>query len=379
MFAKHPWTAADRQPATSQEAPLKFSPSSAATGTLLFAGLAALFVCDRAEAQVARPLAAEQVACSADQLRAILGRSALLFGPFFDERTAMFLFTFGAPSHDLAGLGLLEQSDRDGQVVGPERQLAFTVSPGRRRPLRNPERPELNSIVLLRDPLGSDLGFVEDPFAMAVVLDPTVDPLKNEDPASLLVIDNIKPQEGGVPSDSKAGRALMAILGRCRNDFTAADLHAFDVLSRVVRAMVYTSSHPDPGAGRMHKLASIYRGEGAEAIAGGVRATYRIDLYPVAGQGKLLRISLEMKIDLGDDGALGDATLRVLPACTAEGQRGCTSAPNAAEVSVIHPETPNRVWSAAAPTVCWHGGADCPEEVSFSFAERLQGTTWLRP
>jgi len=360
---------------------LKISPSSSATGTLLFAGLAALFFPLPAGAQVARPLTAEQVACDADQLRAMLARSALFFGPSYDDRTAMLLFTYGAPSRDLSGLALLEQSDLRGGTVGPERQLAFTITPSQPRLSRDPARAQLNPSYLLREPLGTDVGLIEDPAAMAVVVDPTMDPLHNEDSETVLVIDNIADSQGGVPSDSKAGRGLTGILQRCRNNFSAADVHVFEILSRVVRATVYSAPHPNPGAGRMHKLGTIYRGEEAVATSGGVRATYRMDLYPVTKE-KLRRISLEIEIDLDRDGSLGDATLRVLPACAsadAPASSGCSSSPAAAVVSIIRPPAAGQVWKGPMPSVCWHGDAGCPSQVKLSFAERLQGTTWLRP
>jgi hypothetical protein len=131
----------------------------------------------------------------------------------------------------------------------------------------------------------------------------------------------------------------------------------------------------------MHKLAAIYRGADAAAISGGVRAAYRMDFYPVTKE-KLRRVSVEIKIDLGDDGSLGNATLRVLPACPSAddpASRGCSSSPSAAVVSIIRPPGMDQLWKGPMPSVCWHGDAGCLAQVRFSFAERLQGTTWLRP
>jgi len=360
---------------------LKYSLSSPTTSSLLFAGLAALFLTSPVLAQAARPLTAEQVACDADQLRAILARSALFFGPSYDDRTAMFLFTYGASSRDLSGLALLEQSNLQGEIVGPERQMTFAVTPGQPRLSRDPARTQLNPSYLLREPMGTDVSLIEDPAAMAVVVDPTMDPLHNDDSASVLVIDNIAASDGGVPSDSKPGRGLTGILQRCRNNFSAADVHVFEILSRVVRATIYTTAHPSAGAGRMHKLATIYRGEQAVAIPGGVRATYRMDFYPVTRE-KLRRVSVEIKIDLGGDGSLGNAAMRVLPACASAddpASSGCSSSPSAAVVSIIRPPAVDQVWKGPLPSVCWHGDAGCPAQIRFTFAERLQGTTWLRP
>lgn len=329
--------------------------------------------------QVTRPLTAAQVSCSADQLRSMLGRSAVIFGPAYDYRTGTFLFTYGAPSRDLSGLALLEQSNRWGETVGAERQLAFVVTPSREALQRDPKRRQLNAIYLLRDPLSTDLGKIEDPAAMAVVVDPTIDPLHNESADSLLVVDNLTPAEGGVPSDAKGGRGLMAVLGLCPHELTAADLHVFNVLSRVVRATAFTTRQSDPKAERVDKLAAIYRGEEAVPAGSGMRTTYRMDVYPTVHGSPLRRVSLEIKIDLGPDGSLGDATLRVLPACAAAGDRGCSSATDEVDVVVIRPAPSQRLWNGPTPSVCWNGPAGCPAEVTFSFAERLQDTTWLQP
>lgn len=365
---------------------MKFSPGSAATGRLLFAGLAALLISSQAvtaaePTAVAVPLTAGQVQCSADQLRSILGRSAVVFGPAYIDSTGMFLFTYGGPSRTLSGLALLEQSDSAGETQGPERQLAFTVTAGAPGLARNPQKRALDSSYLLRTDASSDIGSMDDPSAMAVLVDPTLDPSHNEDAATLLVIDNLSAQESGVASDSKAGRGLTRLLDRCPSPLTAADLHVFNVLSRVLRATAFTTRESDSRARRAHKLATIYRGQEAVAISTGVRASYRIDFYPVVGAAPLHRVSLEIEIDLGADGALGEATLRLLPACAsaADGQAGCSTATSEVDVAVIQPASAEKLWNMPAPMVCWNGGSGCPSQVSFSFPERLQGTTWLRP
>lgn len=351
------------------------SPGSSATGFLLIAGLA-LFSSYPATAQPALPLTAAQVDCEADQLRAILGRSAVLFGPVYDDRAAMFLFTYGSPTGDLAGMALMEQHDLEGRQAGPERQLTFAVTPSDARLLRNPARPQLNTIYLIRDRLSSDASQLEDSHAMAVVVDPTLEPLTNEDPFSLLIINNLGDQDGGVGADAKVGRGLQAILTRCSHTFTRTDLHVFSVLARTLRATV---RDPEDSGSRIHKLASIYRGAAAEPISGGARTTYRVDLFPVLPRQDLGRVSLEVQVDLTDDGTLGDAHLRVLPACAAAGEKHCSSASTHVEVSVIHPVFGDQTWSQPAPTVCWKGAAACASEVSFSFGERLQGTSWQHP
>jgi len=320
-------------------------------------------------------MTAEQVDCEAAQLRAILGRSAILFGPAYDDRAAMFLFSYSSAGGNLAGLGLMEQHDIDGNPASAERQVAFSVAPSTSKLLRNPARKQLNTFYLVRDDMNSDLSKLNQPSAMAVVVDPTIDPLHNQEPSSLLVINNLTDDEGGVAAESRAGRGLQQILSRCTLAFTPADLHIFSVLSRTLR---FAAWDPASSAGRVHKLAAVYRGAAAEPISGGVRATYRVDIFPVNGKDNLGRVSLELAVDLADDGTLGEARLRVLPACAAASELHCSSATTRVDVSVIHPVFGNQKWSQPAPTACWKGDS-CPSEVSFSFTERLQGTSWLHP
>jgi hypothetical protein len=327
-------------------------------------------------AQPVHPLAAEQVDCAASQLRTILGRSAVLFGPGYDERAATFLFTYGSPTGDLAGLAVMEQQDLAGDQAGPERQLAFALRPSDTKLQRNPTKPQMNTLFLVRDRVSSDLARLKDSHAMAVVVDPTWDPPNNENPFSLLIINNLTDQEGGTAGDAKVGRGLLSILSRCSHTFTPADLHIFSVLSRTLR---FTAWDGASSGEQLHKLVSIYRGADAEPISGGVRATYRVDVLPVSPNRDLGRVSFEVLVDLADDGTLGEARVRVLPSCTGAGGLHCSSAAGRVEASVIRPTYGNQRWSQPAPTVCWKGKANCVSEVTFSFAERLAGTSWLRP
>jgi hypothetical protein len=286
----------------------------------------------------------------------------------------MFLFTYGSPEGDLAGLALMEQQDLSGNPAGAERQMAFAVERTDTRLQRNPTKPLQSSLFLVRDRLSSDLAKLEDPFAMAVVVDPTWDPPHNQNPFSLLIINNLTDQEGGTAGDAKAGRGLLAILSTCSHAFTPTDLHIFAVLSRTLR---FTASGESSGE-LVHKLVSIYRGAAVETVAGGVRATYQVDVLPVEPSKDLGRVSIEVQVDLADDGTLGEASLRVLPACATSGQQRCSTSTVQVDASVIHPVFGNQKWTQPAPTVCWKGKS-CSSEVSFSFAERLEGTSWLRP
>jgi hypothetical protein len=355
---------------------LKYTPGTAATGFLLFAGLALFLDSSPAAAQPVRSLTAEQVDCEATQLRLMLGRSAILFGPAYDERSAMFLFTYGSTDGNLSGMALMEQQDLTGAEAGPERMFAFAVEPSSTKLIRNPAKPQANTLYLVRDRLSSDLARLKDAHAMAVVVDPTWDPMNNENPFSLLIINNLTDQEGGTAGDAKIGRGLLSILSRCPHTLTAADIHVFSVLSRTLRFAAWDAENPGE---QVHKLVSIYRGAAADPIAGGTRASYRVDVLPVQPNKDLGRMSLEVLVDLADDGTLGEASLRVLPACTASGDLHCSTTVNRVEASVIRPVASNQTWSEPAPAVCWKGKANCASESSFSFAERLEGTSWLRP
>src|SRR6185436_6928211 len=142
------------------------------------------------------------------------------------------------------------------------------------------------------------------------------------DPFSLLIINNLTDEEGGVAGSSKVGRGLQQVLSRCALAFTPADLHVFAVLGRTLR---FTARDPESSGGRLHKLVSIYRG------------------------------------------------------AAAAGELHCSSSATRVDTSVIHPVFGNQKWTQPAPTACWKGGSGCVSEVTFSFAERLQGTSWLRP
>jgi hypothetical protein len=356
-----------------------YSPAITATGILLLARLATFATPALAQGpELPHALTAEQVDCSADQLRGLLHRSALLFGPYHIDRTATLLWTYGPPG-GFEGLAVIEPFDEDGKEVAGEDQLAFSAMPSPVKLLRNPGRPQLDSLVVTRDPLNSDLSRFEQSHAAALVVDPTVEPLKNEDPSSLIVIDNLELDDDGIASAAKPGRGLAALLTPCGSAFTRTDLHVFGVLSRVVRGLAYTGTRTAKDAQVLSKLAAVYRGAESSPLAGGgVRAAYRIDLFPT---GKVApgRIALEMLIDIGADGSLGNASLRVLPACASEGQRQCTSVKTEAVIGVIHPAFGDQRWNLAqAPAVCWGAGADCRPEVSFSFQDVLQGTTWLK-
>lgn len=356
---------------------MKNSPGLAATGILL-ACLAAVST-PQAGAQATRPLPSAQVDCSADQLRALLGRSALMFGPAYDDRTAMLLWTYGPPG-GFQGLAVLEPFENDGRQTGTEHHMAYLVVPDPVRLLRNPARPQLDSVLLTRDDLDSDLSLLEDAYAMAVVLDPTADHLKNEDPSTLLVIDNLTADEGGLATNSKPGRGLGSVLRPCTSALTAADIHVFSVLSHVVRGLAYSGRRTDAHPALLSKLAAIYRGESSVPAGEAVRTQYRIDLYPTGGPNGLTRVSLTLDVEIAADGALGAATLRLLPACTSAGQRGCTTATSDGKVEIVRPTLNDQRWSQPAAAVCWGAPENgCSTEATFSFEDVLRGTTWLRP
>jgi hypothetical protein len=149
------------------------------------------------------------------------------------------------------------------------------------------------------------------------------------------------------------------------------------VLTKTLRVTAFDSNSTTSGARLVDHFLALYRGANAVAIAGGVRTTYLVDIYPSGNS--FQRVSVSITVDLATDGTLGNATLQVLSPCANSSQTGCTFATSEVRVFVVKPVPAGQFWSTTGnPTVCV-GAGGCASQVSFSFAERLAGTTWLKP
>ncbi|HEX5761385.1 MAG TPA: hypothetical protein VF121_19535 [Thermoanaerobaculia bacterium] len=336
-----------------------------------------------AAAQPPQPLTNAEVACNAAQLTSLLARSYIRMASSVSEKPVVLSYTYGNVEGGLAGLAYTEQFETDSDLAPtPEHHLWFTGNPHEPRLLRNPNRPQLDAMSLTRSRLNSDLVDYQRDDAMAVVLDPTADPANNQNFATLLVIDNIAGLQG-VATDAKPGRGLAGLLQPCHMKLSPADLHALSVLAKTVRSFAFSTSSNDTRSFLRSKLVAIYRGEQAQPIGGGaVRTAYRIDVHPIDLDGTDGRASFELAVDIEPDGGLGGATLQALPACTGAGQRDCTTTQAEVQLAVIKPVHAGEFWSISGlPLVCANApkGSACKQQVSFSFAERLAGTSWLRP
>jgi hypothetical protein len=318
------------------------------------------------------------VSCNASQLTALVFRTGLLVGPNFADKSLTSTLTFGSQTGGFAGLVYSDQfTSRGVKSATPEHQLWFSTNPDEVRLLRNPTRPQLDSISATRNDLNSDLVLFDDADSFAVSLDPTLDPANNNNDSTKLIIDNVALSDGGIPADAKPGRGLAGIVDSCHGDFTAADLHVLAVLAKTLRVTAYNTTSGTSGARLVDQYIALYRGTDALTVAGGVRTTYLADIYPAGSA--FQRVTVAVTVDLGADGTLGNATLQILPSCTGSGQTGCTTATSEVRVFIIKPVFAGQFWSTSGnPTVCVNGSG-CAAQASFSWGERLAGTTWIRP
>lgn len=335
-----------------------------------------------ATAQLARPLTQAEVDCNADQLASILSRSMIGMESGNSAKPVVLSLTYGSTTGGLQGLAYTEQFATDSDLgVTPEHHLWFSSNPNETPLLRNPHRPQLDSLSLTRSQLNSDLVPRGHPDAMGVFIDPTLDPVNNHQARSLLQIDNVS-EAAGVPSDAKPGRGLAGLLTPCHGKLSAADVHVFAVLAKTMRSFAFSTDSTDPDSFLRSKLVAIYRGKDAVATGNVVRASYRIDIYPITASGVDGRGSFELMVDLEPDGGLGSASLEALARCSGAGQRHCSTTGEEVQLAVIRPVAAGEFWALTGlPLVCLNrpkGGA-CPTRATLSFGERLAGTSWMRP
>lgn len=349
--------------------------------TAAFASLALLAAAAPVAAQLPQPLTADEVRCTANQLATILSRSYISMATA-SEKPVVLSLTYGSTGGGLEGLAYTEQFQTDSDMARtPEHHLWFSSNPDEARLLRNPDRPQLDTLSLTRSRLNSDLVPNGHPDAMAVLIDPTTDPVNNQQIKSLLQIDNLSSAQA-VPSDAKPGRGLAGLLVPCHDKLTSFDLHVLAVLAKTLRSFAFSTSSIDPKSFLRSKLVAIYRGEQADAVGGGVRAAYRVDIFPITASGVDGRASFELVADIDADGTLGAASLEALPVCGAGGAGHCTSTREEVQLAVIRPVAAGQFWALTGlPLVCANrpAGSACPTRATFTFGERLAGTSWLRP
>lgn len=233
----------------------------------------------------------------------------------------------------------------------PERHLAFSTNPEETTLLRNPTRPQLGSLSATRNDLNSDVVAPAHPDLVRVSLNPTL----AGDPASsaLLVIDNAT-----LSSSARPGRGLAGVLARCEDGLTAPDVFLFRVLTKIVRA--------EAAGARSFEIA-IYRGPSA--------GVFRIDALPIgANGGPLGRISAELETAVALGVALGNGSLRILPACTGGATADCSTL-GAGAIVLVKAVASGQFYSTPPPVRATVGGPAVP----FLWSEMLQDTSWSQP
>ena len=328
--------------------------------------------------QVAQPHSLDQVHCEADRLLNLLNRTQ--FDSDQSAKPIAILWTPGNREGDFSGLALSTQFPEPTRPFDFEKQLWLDLHSASSL-LRDPAAARRPTVTLVRNDLASDLLAAGDRERLTVKVDPTGSPVPRA--GDLLKVGNLKPG-----SSAATKRGLNAFPAPCGAPLSAADLHVFKVLARLVRGLQYIEGGSSSEFPRFRQRALIYRGAAAAAIPGGTRVSYRIDVYDDqfgGGGSPPDRFSTEIDIDLGFDGTLGAAVLRRLPLCTVEGQRDCSRGGGLATIDIVRPVPPG-VFAPAAASLCFFPNFDgtdiapcTPTQTSLDFAVLLAGTEWERP
>ncbi len=279
---------------------------------LLFAVLAGPVAVAARAADTRVPLTAEQVACNADQLLALLQRMDVrdLSGarpPVVQSLFVSYANPYGFFDGTVVGMPRYRSTVEPpvvGLGPGPEHQLGFNLNPSVRELLLNPERTPLEQIGLARETSTSNLVPVpadgESPFAVVLTLDPTLAGAQGGQGGgdADLVIDNLAapPEDPAVsgfrPADTKPGRGLTeaGITTACHGRFTALDRRIFSILQRTLRVEL---SDPDRLL-RYDTRIAVFRGEAPDQ--------YRALVLPVDPETGTLLAPLALTIQVSSDG-----------------------------------------------------------------------------
>ena len=331
-----------------------------------------------------QPMSVDQVHCHADRLQALLDRTDLLFGDQFSIRggaaapkPVALLWTDGSPAADPVGYAYSTQWTNAG-ALGPEKHLVVDLNVHETPLGRDPSTALVPTYTLARDVLASDARQPGDVEALTI----SVNPVRTLTPplGYRLRVGNVRT---AAVAETKRGEGLAAALAPCDAVLSVADVHALRVLASVLRPLLWIEFGSSSESPERATFAVLYRGAAADPIPGGARTSFRLDAAPPDEPER--RLAVELLIDIADDGALGAASMRLLPPCTAAGERDC-SGPNEfgdATLQVIHPVAAGQLWNEPeAPTLCLLPDDHLPctsGPVTFDFAERLRDTRWLRP
>lgn len=236
-----------------------------------------------------KPLTAEEVECSQDQLSEIMKRSWVQMpnDPGLTRPWGLSLSYIGESGQMVANAYMQQfNSIGPGNDDLPERHLWMTIDPEQTTFLNNPERPTLPKALIARDMNASsmvaqgDIGYLE--FRLnPLLLDPdTTSPaaLYDDQNQSVKVVNNLYDLAAG-KSEAKpgVGRGLLDTLKPCpqfeNGKIDEYDVHAMQLFTKTFTAQ--TVHGP-----RLPISQIIYRGPGNPAdLAQGMRE-YWVDSYP---------------------------------------------------------------------------------------------------
>jgi hypothetical protein len=287
------------------------------------------------------------VACDEARLEGLLERLAVEGN---GAKAVALNLTFTA-SGDFAGLAYTGNGPRT-----PEAHLAFSTNPEESPLLRNPARTPLTSVSLSRYQPSSDIVAVGDPNGLTVRLNPTLE-LGTPDPATLLVLDN-RESPAGSPTDSKPGRGFAPLAAPCHTLFTAEDQHLFRILTKIARG-----THTADGT-----QIAVFRGEAPNS--------YRLNVYPGGDLEQRLAVLLQVESFAGN-GALLQASLRILPPCIGGATTNCTTSTTAAGLQLVTPAF-EAFWQETGEGVFLQEGAG-RETAAVDLGALLAESSWRRP
>lgn len=291
-------------------------------------------------------LRADEVGCDASRLAGLLARAEAA-APNAAGPVGLSLSLTGGG--DFAGLAYT-----NGGPGAPERHLAFSTNPEETTLLRNPERPQLLSVSLTRNPASSDLVPPGGASELRVSVNPTLDP----GAATRIEIDNVESTRGR-EADAKPGRGLASLLSPCHRGLSDRDVHVLRVLTKVARATAEGAAATE---------LALFRGEAPD--------TYRIDVYPLGpGQAPQGRLAAEVAVTFGAAGELLGGTMRLLERCAAPGALHCTSVTRRTGLALARPVPSGEPAPAPGVEVSTGGAA----ESAVDWIALLDGTTWRRP
>ncbi len=325
--------------------------------------------------QLTRPLTAEDVACNERQLGKLLEHLSAGKEIYLPPQLSTTMWVSqGDVGGQYSGLVSTYQGFRLGPGEIPptnpyEHYLAFSVT-GAKHPLfLNPARRPLPQVTLTRDKSESNLvqpgGYfdIELSFGAGLL------------GAPLRINNFAEPRQGEayngfLATGTASGRGLLqeGLFAPCHDKLTAFDQHVFAVLQRAVRT---------------EPMSEYFAPDLEIAVFGGEDPhTYRLDFYSIYEEFEPRgRVSAEVTISWDESGRLGSGELRIFPACTVDGQFGCSNLRNAGmSVFLIGPVFGGRERYSIIQRAGFYLSDLGPSEPrSLDFAALLANSAWNEP